>query len=339
MLAAFFLTCISVFAQSVNPFTKYSFGQNYSIDELRRSREDSIQKYGSILMDTAVFSTLKPAGDFTIDEMPQYPDGLKAFYDYVQNAYQWPKGAIPAGVSGKLIAGFVIERDGSIKDVTIIRDLGYGTGEELAKVLRNTKKWTPGKHRGMTVRVSYTLPLALHPLPPTQTHSSLASIDGSTQSGKKLRPLQATKGQYYFESKLNKCGEISFVNEEGKQALSDRFSILNYVVNGFNADTLNKIIGRVSYQVVIDSTGKCCTISSKNETNLPDRSLKIDEIIDSKTIWNVFPSKNGKKEAISAILVFTFTEEKVKYQHVVFDKNSDNLIELEFSEKNKGGRW
>ena len=129
------------------------------------------------------------------------------------------------------------------------------------------------------------------------------------------------------------------MNEDGKQALSDRFSILNYVVNGFHADTLNKVIGRVSYQVVIDSTGKCCTISSKNETNLPDQSLRIDEIIDSKTIWNVLPSKSGKKEAVSAILVFTFTEDKVKYQHVAFEKNSDNLVELEFSEKNKGGRW
>ena len=272
-----------------------------------------------------------------LEMKPEYSGGISAFYDYIQKAFQWPEAAVSAGVSGKLIADFIIEKDGSITDVKVVQDLGYGTGEELIRVLRNSKKWQPGKIHGIPVRYRYSLPLSLPP--PPQAHSTLAVIGASTQSRKKLPPLQATKGQYYFEHKLNKCGDITFVNEDGKQALSDRFSILNYVVNGFNADTLNKLIGRASYQVVIDSTGKCCTISSKNETNLPDQSLRIDEIIDSKTIWNVLPSKSGKKEAVSAILVFTFTEDKVKYQHVAFDKNSDNLVELEFSEKNKGGRW
>jgi len=335
-LATFFLTCINVFAQSVNPFTKYLFDQNYSVVGLGRSRGDSIQKHGSTLKDTAVFNLLKPASNFAIDQMPRYPDGLNAFYDYVENAFQWPEAAISARVSGKLIADFIIEKDGSIADVRVVQDLGYGIAEEFIRVLRNSKKWQPGKIHGIPVRCSYTLPLPLPP--PPQAHLTLAAIGGSIPSGKKLQPLQATKGQYYFESKLNKCGDVPFVNEDGKQVLSDRFSILNYVVNGFHADTLDKIIGRASYQVVIDSTGKCCTVSFKNETNLPDQSLKINEIVDSKTIWNVLPSKSGKKEAVSAILVFTFTEEKVKYQHIVFEKNSDKLVELEFSEKSKGGR-
>ena len=66
------------------------------------------------------------------------------------------------GVSGKVIMQFVVERDGSLTDIKVLRDLGLGTGEEAIRLLKSMPKWEPGVQNGRPVRVAYTLPFALN---------------------------------------------------------------------------------------------------------------------------------------------------------------------------------
>jgi protein TonB len=56
---------------------------------------------------------------------------------------------------------FVVEKDGSVTDIKIIRDLGYGTGKEAKRVLENSPKWKPGIQNGRPVRVQYNLPISI----------------------------------------------------------------------------------------------------------------------------------------------------------------------------------
>lgn len=87
---------------------------------------------------------------------------INAFRTWVQGNYRYPQAAMDAGVNGLIEVSFVIERDGSLTDLVIRRDLRFGTGEELVRLLKTAKKWKPGIQNGRPVRVQYTLPLRLN---------------------------------------------------------------------------------------------------------------------------------------------------------------------------------
>lgn len=94
-----------------------------------------------------------------LDEKPSFPGGFDEFYKFVGTNYKMPK---IKDLQGKVYATFVIDIDGSIVDIKILRDIGYGTGEEAIRVLQNSPKWNPGKQKGEAVRVLYSLPITIH---------------------------------------------------------------------------------------------------------------------------------------------------------------------------------
>lgn len=97
-----------------------------------------------------------------VEVQPQPPGGMRAFLKYIGDTYQYPAQAEAQGVSGRIILTFVVERDGSLTDIKIVRDLNYGTGQEAVRVLQRAKKWTPGIQNGRPVRVQFTLPIVLN---------------------------------------------------------------------------------------------------------------------------------------------------------------------------------
>lgn len=100
-----------------------------------------------------------------VEVPPQPPGGMASFLKYIGDTYNYPAQAESQGVSGRVILTFVVEKDGSVSDIKIVRDLKYGTGEEAIRVLKGAKKWTPGVQNGRPVRVQYTLPIVLNLAP------------------------------------------------------------------------------------------------------------------------------------------------------------------------------
>src|SRR5690606_9976337 len=98
----------------------------------------------------------------SVEVQPAPPGGMKAFMEYIGKNYDYPQEAIDAGVNGKIQVAFIIEKDGSLTDMKLIKDLGYGTGDAALRVLQNSQKWHPGVQNGRTVRVAYTLPIRLN---------------------------------------------------------------------------------------------------------------------------------------------------------------------------------
>jgi protein TonB len=96
-----------------------------------------------------------------LEVMPAYPGGLQDLYRFIREAYVYPAGALKAKVAGQIVASFVIDKDGSVDEIKILKDLGYGTGEELIRVLKKSKMWSPGMQDGRAVRVQFSLPLQL----------------------------------------------------------------------------------------------------------------------------------------------------------------------------------
>lgn len=87
----------------------------------------------------------------------QSSKGGSKFYDYINNNYHLPN--VP-GLKGKVVVSFVINEDGSIGDFKIVENLGYGTAEELIRVLKSAgNKWKPGMKDGKPVKITFSLPL------------------------------------------------------------------------------------------------------------------------------------------------------------------------------------
>ena len=98
----------------------------------------------------------------SVEVLPEFPGGgQSAFGKYIQKNFKYSPMAREQGVSGKVIMSFVVEKDGSLTDIKVLRDLGLGTGEEAVRVLKNSPHWKPGIQNGRPVRVAYTLPIAL----------------------------------------------------------------------------------------------------------------------------------------------------------------------------------
>ena len=92
-----------------------------------------------------------------VEVRPDFPGGIQKFYDFVGKNYRAPE----EDIKGKIFVQFVVEKDGSLTDIKVVRDLGYGTGAEAIRVLKKSPKWKPGIQNGRAVRVLYSLPISI----------------------------------------------------------------------------------------------------------------------------------------------------------------------------------
>jgi len=87
---------------------------------------------------------------------PRFAGGLTAFYKYIAENFKAPD---EEGFSGKMMVSFIVETDGSLSNIKVLKDIGYGTSAEAIRVLKASPKWIPGKQNGKPVRVEYSMPI------------------------------------------------------------------------------------------------------------------------------------------------------------------------------------
>ncbi len=92
-----------------------------------------------------------------VEDMPSFPGGN--VQKWIAKNVKYPILAMENGIQGKVFIQFVIEKDGSITDVKVLRGVDSSLDKEAARVVKSMPKWKPGKQRGKPVRVSYTLPI------------------------------------------------------------------------------------------------------------------------------------------------------------------------------------
>lgn len=92
-----------------------------------------------------------------VEDMPQFPGGK--VQQWIAKNVKYPVLAMENGIQGKVYIQFVIEKDGSITDVKVLRGVDASLDKEAVRVVQSMPKWKPGKQRGKPVRVSYTLPI------------------------------------------------------------------------------------------------------------------------------------------------------------------------------------
>ena len=95
-----------------------------------------------------------------VETMPEFPGGQQALFKYLGENVKYPVIAQENGIQGRVICQFVVNKDGSIVDVVVVRSSGEPSlDKEALRVINSMPKWKPGKQRGKPVRVKYTVPV------------------------------------------------------------------------------------------------------------------------------------------------------------------------------------
>ena len=94
-----------------------------------------------------------------VESMPDFPGCDEARIKYLNENIKYPQMARESGIQGRVFVTFVVEKDGSVTDVRVLRGIGGGCDEEAIRVIKNMPKWDPGKQRGKPVRVQFNMPI------------------------------------------------------------------------------------------------------------------------------------------------------------------------------------
>lgn len=95
-----------------------------------------------------------------VEQMPSFPGGNSALMQYLAQNIKYPVVAQENGVQGRVVVSFVVERDGSITDVRVVRSVDPSLDREATRVVKSMPNWIPGKQNGSAVRVKYNVPVA-----------------------------------------------------------------------------------------------------------------------------------------------------------------------------------
>lgn len=128
------------------------FSQNKEEKRTRDNLKDNLKNYEK---EEIIFDENQVYNSAGLEILPSFPGGKVKLYQFIDDNYK--KSNKKPTHQGKLYATFIIEKDGSLSDIKVLRDIGFGTGEELIRVLKLSPKWKPGKQKGKEVRTLYSI--------------------------------------------------------------------------------------------------------------------------------------------------------------------------------------
>ena len=94
-----------------------------------------------------------------VEESPHFPGGEKACVEWINARIKYPKIAMKEGIQGRVLTSFMVNCDGTISDIEVIRSPHPSLSKEVIRIVKHMPKWKPGKLKGEVVRMKYTLPI------------------------------------------------------------------------------------------------------------------------------------------------------------------------------------
>lgn len=168
---------------------------------------------------------------YSVEQMPQYPGGDEALLKFIKDNLHYPQAAAEKGIEGRVTIRFVINREGAVTDVTVIRGLDSACDNEAMRVVKMMPTWIPGKQNGKNISVYYTLPVVY-------------------KLNKDTSALNADKPVYGVE--------VMPQFPEGEKAL------MAFISNNLqypNSDARRGIQGRVTVRFVVNKVGEVCDVT------------------------------------------------------------------------------
>lgn len=126
---------------------------------IQRTVSDNVKQWRTaVIKPTADPDSSKIFG--AAEDMPSFPGGEKALMQYIKDNTYYPKEMCEGAAQGRVMVGFVINEDGSISDVKVLRSLTPEFDEVAVKIVKGMPKWNPGKQNGKAVKTKYTVPVS-----------------------------------------------------------------------------------------------------------------------------------------------------------------------------------
>lgn len=97
-----------------------------------------------------------------VEVLPEFPDGARAFFGFLGRNISYPPAAKEKGMQGRVLITFVVEKDGSLSNIGVLRGIGDGCDEEAVRVMKLSPPWKPGYHNGIPVRMTYSVPVVFN---------------------------------------------------------------------------------------------------------------------------------------------------------------------------------
>lgn len=94
-----------------------------------------------------------------VEEMPSFPGGNQEMFNLINENIKYPQNALESGIEGRVFVNFIVEPNGSISNVKVLRGIGSGCDEEAMRVVKSLPRFNPGKRNDKAVRVSFTIPI------------------------------------------------------------------------------------------------------------------------------------------------------------------------------------
>lgn len=94
-----------------------------------------------------------------VEQPPSFPGGQAALMSYLSKSVKYPQEALKDNVQGRVIVGFIVEKDGSVSNAKIIRSVDSALDKEAIRIVMSMPKWTPGRQNGRNVRTKYNVPV------------------------------------------------------------------------------------------------------------------------------------------------------------------------------------
>ena len=121
-----------------------------------------------------------------VEQMPEFPGGMEAMLNFLNENIKYPKEAYDAKQQGRVIAQFVVEKDGSISDIHVVKSVSPSLDAEAVRMLGVMPKWKPGKQNGEAVRVKYTVPISFRLTGSNDAKPTNMKIEGDFKHDKVL---------------------------------------------------------------------------------------------------------------------------------------------------------
>ena len=121
----------------------------------RANAQDKKEKNTQTLKDTTTDDKIYEV----CEQMPIFEGGDAALLKYLRENLKYPDNTKDRGVQGRLVIGFIVEKDGSLTDVKVLRPVDIDLDAEVLRLVKGMPKWIPGRHNGQRVRVRHLLPI------------------------------------------------------------------------------------------------------------------------------------------------------------------------------------
>ena len=128
-----------------------AFAAEDEIETTVEQEETLVEEVQEVKEESVVFEV--------VEQMPSFPGGEKALMEFLSKNTKYPSVAEENGIQGRVVCTFVVETNGSITDVKVVRAVDPALDREAVRVIKSMPKWIPGKQNGKAVRVKYTVPV------------------------------------------------------------------------------------------------------------------------------------------------------------------------------------